>query len=154
MCDPREDRTKRRKHGPWGANRVSVHLPERFSGKPPCTFGTQLNVFSRESSAFQSHPHGGYLRLLILRRAQGRFPEKLHGSIFLSMAQYTRFRQKVNRSGAVSRNFLSFPSGHLSFLWSKLENHWEIHLPSSRPVASSAPKKITPQYRAKAQRHT
>ena len=32
---------------------VSVLLPERF-GLPPCTFGTQLNVFSRESSANQS----------------------------------------------------------------------------------------------------
>ena len=30
----------------------SVLLPERF-GEPPCTFGTQLNVFSRESSAFR-----------------------------------------------------------------------------------------------------
>ena len=31
---------------------VSVLLPERF-GILPCTFGTQLNVFSRESSANQ-----------------------------------------------------------------------------------------------------
>jgi len=36
---------------------ISVRLPERF-GIKPCTFGTQLNVFSRESSSFLSGPNG------------------------------------------------------------------------------------------------
>ncbi len=33
--------------------RISVRLPERFGRELPCTFGTQLNVFSRESSIFR-----------------------------------------------------------------------------------------------------
>ena len=70
------------KYCPNGKTSVSVHLPERF-GSPPCTFGTQLNVFSRESSAFQSYPVlQGYLILSILRRAFAAFLKSFIGYLF------------------------------------------------------------------------